>query len=26
VAPASPLEYLVVRLSQDTDGSLVVAG
>jgi phage tail sheath protein FI len=26
VAPASPLEYLVLRLSQDTDGSLVVAG
>lgn len=25
VAPASPLEYLVLRLSQDTDGSLVVA-
>jgi hypothetical protein len=26
VAPASPLEYLVVRLAQNTDGSLVVAG
>jgi uncharacterized protein len=25
VSPASPLEYLVLRLSQDTDGSLVVA-